>query len=261
MKKLTTIVLGLFASVVTQAQIHILAESPGYDASYSIESSQKRLYAGTHNFNVGHFGMRFGNRVSVLLGGKVSFVHNDYGYQNAYYERLQKQIPELIVETPGYYVYGEWASQAQLRYSLRKSFLGEIELGLIYALRWNTIDGLNAYEPKGFGNDALTGYETVESFKVYNIGGSGERNGIVSFSMRKYLNSNRICFFVEPYISAHTVRITTYNRVLSGEWQPNVERLYDTRFVPEVGIKLAATWDKEIHWFDFLKELFEPIEE
>lgn len=261
MRRLQLLFIGLMVSTASFAQLHILAESPGYDVSYSIESRQKRLYTSTHNFNLGHFGFRFGNRVSLLLGGKVSFVLNDFSYHRQYFEDLQSQIPGLLVENPSHYTYGEWASHGQLRYQLNKSIFGEVELGLMYTIRYNTVNSLTAYEPQGFGKDELTGYETVESFKMYQISGWGERNGIVAFSMRKYLNSNRVRFFLEPYVSAHVVRIGTYNRVLSNEWQPYTERLHDTRFIPEVGIKFAATLDWEIHWFDFIRELFEPIEE
>lgn len=245
----------------SNAQVHIVAELPGYGVSRSLELPHKRIFKTTHTFDLGHLGLSFGDRLSLMGGAELLIVTNDYQYHTRYFETLSKAVPDLIYSIPEYgNAFGYLAVQLHARYAFRKSFLGPFELGFKYAWRPNTFDHLDAHQAIGRGIDPITGSNTVQDFNRYQLLGAFVPSAVPSITLRKYLNTNRIQFFVEPYLSISTFTVMTSEIRLSEGWSGD-EYTYARPVVPEVGIKIAARWRREVHWFDAFKNLFVPIEE
>lgn len=260
MKKL--LIAALFSCVGTllPAQVRILAELPGYGMAYTIESPQNRIYQSIQTIDLGHVGFSI-DRVSLMAGAKVSLFTNDLSYHQRYFEEVKRQVPNLLYSIPEETMtYGYLAAQLQVRYALRKSFLGPIEIGFKYTWRQSGFEYMQALEPQGFGSDPITGHNTVQSFRRYMLNGSYSPVTVPSLSLRKYLNSNRIQFFVEPYMGISRFSVMTSDVDLGTRGFID-EQIHARPIVPEVGIKIAARWRREVHWFDSLKGLFEPIEE
>mgnify|MGYP000058622141 FL=1 len=267
--KLKVGLLGLLlVALKSSAQITMVLDLPGYEVSHSLEVPGRQLFGFTHNLSLGQFGFRFAERLTVCAGYKLSAVQNKYAYQKNYFEKNGLQGDYTATRSNYHSLYFPIPTpNFQVRYHVRESFLGYIELGFGSMMRFSY---LNPYRSYFFEEPGVDHWDpdrrTYSDIKRFEMTAPLRRVLTHSLSLRKsfYFGVKRTRLIVEPFVNVTKFDLV-WREVSAKEdndyysYNSNFEPL-GTRIVPEFGFKLALGLDLKPGFMNKLNGLFEPAE-
>jgi len=250
----------IFLAVSAHAQINFAVDFPCYDFSYSLERAGNKVNTYSNNLNLGQIGLHFGDRITLSFGGKVLFMMTDYSYHRNYFEERRESIPGIRVYEKYPTTWGLGSPNLQLRYYLRNSFIGPVELGIGRSWRYNASNFYTTYGFREPFTDSITGNQAYRRIDEYHISGDWRWISTYSIHLRKYLNTNRIQFYIEPYCNLTQVSLRLQSRSIQERWSATTESHLGYKWIPEVGLKVSARWERHIGVFSNIKAFFTPIE-
>lgn len=258
----------LLAALKSSAQIIIELDLPGYEVSHSLELPGRQLFGFTHNLRLGQVGLRFSDRLTVCAGSKLSAVQNKYNYQRNYFKENGFEGNYTAIRPNYYSLYFPIHTPVfQVRYQLKQSFLGHIELG--YGSMWR-FSYLNPYRSYFFNEPGYDRWNeerrTYSDIKRYELTAPLRRVFTHTLSLRKslYFGKGSKRLIVESFINLTKFdlvwrEVSVQEKDDYYSYNSNFEP-FRRKIVPEFGVKLAIGLDLKPRFMDKVNRLFEPAE-